>query len=327
MKKHLTFLAALVSASLALAQPGAESYPTKPVKIVVPFSAASYSDTVARAIVDKLTNRFKQPFIIENRAGAGGTIGVNAVAKASADGYTLLLTSSSPLVINPLIDKAVTYDVVKDLEPVAMLSTAALLLVSAPSLPAKNLKELIALMKQNPGKYSFASNGNGSYSHMASELFMHAAGVNMVHIPYKGPAAAETDVIGGQVSVMFDGLSTGNVFVKAGRLKSFGISSIERDPAALEQVPLSKQGVSELKDFNVTSWVGLLAPHGTPAPIISALNAAIRDILSDKEFQRQALVRSLVFVEPTAISDMPRLIKSESQTWGTVVKAAKITLN
>lgn len=327
MKKYLASLAVLLSATMALAQPGTESYPTKPVKIVVPFSAGSYSDTVGRAIVDKLAKRFKQPFIIDNRVGAGGVIGVNAVVKAPADGYTLLLTSSSPLVINPLIDKAVTYDVMKDLDPVAVLSTAALVLVSAPSLPANDLKELIALIKQNPGKYSFASNGNGSYSHMAAELFKHATGVDMVHIPYKGPAAAEIDVIGGQVSVMFDGLTTGNVFVKAGRLKSFGVSSIDKDPVAPQLVPLSKQGIAELKDFEVTSWVGLLAPHGTPPAIVAALNAAIREILSDKEFQKQTLARSLVLVEPTAVSDMPRLIKSESKTWGTLAKAANITLN
>jgi len=292
----------------------------------VPFTAASSSDNMARVVAEKLTAHFKQPFIVDNRPGAGGTIGVSAVAKAPADGYTLLLTTSSPLVINPLIDKAVTYDVERDLAPVGLLSVGSLMLVSSPQVPAKNLEELIALVKKSPGKYSYASNGNGSYSHMSMELFKQMAGLDMVHVPYKGPAQAETDVMGGQVTLMFDSLGTGNELVKSGRLRSYGLSAKSPDPLAPQQKPIAQQGIAALKNFDVSGWSGVMAPRATPQAVVDTLNAALKKMVADPSFKGQMLTRNVVPVDAKAVSDIPKLIRSETATWSALVKSADIRL-
>ena len=310
----------------ALAQTPTEPYPSRPVKVVVPFSAGSSADNVARIITAKLSARLKQPFIIDNRVGAGGTIGVGSVTKAPADGYTLVLTTSSPLVINPLIDKTVNYDVERDLAPVAMLGIGGLLLVSQPSLPARDLKELIELLKKNPNKYSFASNGNGSFSHVAMELFKQMAGVDLVHVPYKGPAQAETDVIGGQVTLMFDSVTTGTEMVKSGRLRAFGISSAKPDPIAPQYVPIAHQGVPALKDFDVVGWTGILAPRDTPAATLATLTSAVRELVTDPVFRAEMFKRNTALVAPETVGDMSAQIRADRVKWAALVKAANIRL-
>jgi tripartite-type tricarboxylate transporter receptor subunit TctC len=302
-------------------------YPNRSVKIVVPFSAASTADNVARNFTERLSRRFKQPFVIDNKAGAGGTLGVSTVANAPADGYTLVLTTSSPLVINPLIDPTVNYKVEKNLAPVAMIASGGLLLVSHPSLPARTLAELVTLLKQNPGKYSFASNGNGSYSHMAMELFKQMTGVDLVHVPYKGPAQAETDVIGGQVTLMFDSVTTGSEMVKAGRLRAFGVSSAQHDAVAPQFVPIAQQGVAALKDFDVVGWTGLLAPAGTPADVVFALQVAVRDMIADPVFRAEMLKRNSSLVPPEKVGDMAQQLRTDRARWEALVKAADIRLN
>ena len=332
MKRSFFKLGAVIAAALvatsALMQTaaGADAWPTRPVKVIVPFSAASTADNVARSFTDKLSARFKQPFIVDNRAGAGGTIGVGAAAKSPADGYTLVLTTSSPLVINPLIDKSVNYNVERDFVPVAMLASGGLLLVSNPAVPAKDLRELIALLKKNPGKFSFASNGNGSYSHMAMELFKQMAGVDLVHVPYKGPAQAETDVIGGQVTLMFDSVTTGSEQVKGGRLRAYGVSSAAADPMAPQFKPLAAQGVAELKDFDVIGWSGVLAPAGTPAAVVAALTDAFRSLVADPGFRADLLRRNSSLVAPQAVGEMARQIRSDRAKWEALVKSADIKL-
>lgn len=311
----------------AQAQASGDGYPNRPVKIVVPFSPASSSDNAARSLTDRLNQRFKQPFIVDNRAGAGGTIGTMAVARSPADGYTLLLTTSSPLVINPLIDRTVGYVVEKDLVPVAMLSSGGLLLVSSPELPARNLQELIALLKKNPGKYSYASNGNGSYSHMAMELFKQMAGVDLVHVPYKGPAQAETDVMAGQVTLMFDAVATGSEQVKGKRLRAYGISSRKPDPIAPQYTPLADQGVAVLKDFDVVGWSGILAPRGTPPEIVDALTGAVRETLADPAYRDTMARRGASLVAPDAVGGMARQIREDTAKWGALVKSANIRLD
>jgi len=328
MRFSSRFAASLLCAAACLVplHAAAQSFPAKPVKIVVPFSPASSSDNTARSVTERLTVRFKQPFIVDNRVGAGGTIGVAAVARAPADGYTLLLTTSSPLVINPLIDKTVSYDVEKDLVPVAMLTSGGLLLVSNPSLPAKNLPELIALIRKSPGKYSYASNGNGSYSHMAMELFKQMAGLDMVHIPYKGPAQAETDVMAGQVTLMFDAVATGSEQIKANRLRAYGISALKPDPIAPQFKPLAAQGVPELKGFDVVGWSGVLAPKGTPAAVVDTLSAALRETVADPQFRDTMVRRSASLVAPEEVGGMARQIRSDRAKWEALVKSAQIRL-
>lgn len=313
--------------ALASAQGGADAYPTRPVKIIVPFSPASSSDNAARVFAEKLSTRLKQPFIVENRAGAGGTIGVGVVAKSPADGYTLLLTTSSPLVINPLIDKTVSYEVEKDLAPIALLSSGGLLLVSSPSVPAQNLKELIALIKRNPGKYSYASNGNGSYSHMAMELFKQMAGLDLVHVPYKGPAQAETDVIAGQVTLMFDAVAAGNEQVRANRLRAYGVSSPTPEAVAPQYQPLGSQGIPELKGFDVVGWSGLLAPKAIPPSVATALAGTLRELLADPAFRAEMLRRNTSLVTADGAAGMAGQIRRDTAQWASLVKTANIRLD
>lgn len=303
------------------------SFPNRSVKIVVPFSAGSTADNVARSFTDRLSAKLKQPFIVDNKAGAGGTLGVAAVAHAPADGYTLVLTTSSPLVINPLIDRTVTYKVEKDLTPVAMIAEGGLLLVSHPSLPAQTLTELVALLKKTPGKYSFASNGNGSYSHMAMELFQQMAGVKLVHVPYKGPAQAETDVMGGQVTLMFDSVTTGSAMVKAGRLKAFGISSAQPDPVASQFTPIGQQGVATLKGFDVVGWTGLLAPASTPQDTLAILQRSMRELIADPAFRSDMIKRNSALVPPEKVGDMTSQLRSDRAKWEALVKTADIRLD
>lgn len=319
----LSFAAAVIAPFTASAQ----VYPERAVKFIVPFSAGSTADVMARMVGERLASRLKQPFVVENRSGAGGAIGVAAVAQAPADGYTLLFTSSSPLVVAPLLDSNVRYNPEKDLAPVALIGYVPLLLVSHPDLPARNLGELIALAKANPGKYSYASNGNGSNSHMAMELLKMATGTYMVHIPYRGPAQAEMDVIGGQATLMFDSLTTGMNLVKAGRLKAYGISSAKADPLAPGQVPLGAQGVPALKNFDVVGWVGVMAPHGSPAPVITTLNREIQAVLTDPEFKAQMVAKSTTTFAPQPAEAMGKLIRDDLKKWGAVIKTANIKLD
>ena len=305
----------------------ADSYPSKVIRVIVPFAAGASADVLGRVVMERMSQRLKQPIIIENKAGAGGTIGVGFVAKAPADGYTLLLTTSSPLTINPLIDKAVTYDVGKDLVPVAVLNNIGLLLVSHPNFPAKNLQELISLVKRDPGKYSFATNGNGSYSHMSMELFKKELGLDLTHIPYKGAAQAETDVMGGQVHLMFDSVATGSEFVKAGRMKSFGITSRSQDLLAPQHRPLAQQGVAELRNFDVTAFTGLLAPAGTPANVLAILKEAALDALKDPQLRAQLAKRNIPLAEARDASNMDQLLKADHAKWSELVKAANIKLD
>ena len=327
--KRIAIAAALAwgAVTSALAQAAAESWPSRTVKIVVPYAAGGTADSVARLFAERLAAKFKQPFIVDNKPGAGGTMGTAVVAKSPADGYTLLLTTSSPLVINPLIDKTVTYNVDEDFAPVAMLTHMSLLLVSSPNLPAKNLKELIAYVKQNPGKLSYASNGNGSYSHMSMEMFKRAIGADLTHVPYKSATQAETDVIGGRVTLMFDSITTGAELVKSGRLRAFGVSSKSVDPIVPRQRPLAQQGVPALKDFDVSAWSGLVAPRAAPPAAVNALTQAVREMVADPDFREQMLARSHVLVDPTAVAGMSKVLETDRLKWAQLVKVTGISVD
>jgi len=316
----------ILSSGLVLAQASGEQYPSRPIKVIVPFGPGSTADVIARIFSDKVGQRLKQPLIIENRAGAGGTIGVAFVTKAPADGYTLLLTTSSPLTINPLVDKNVAYRVESELTPIAVLNSIGLMLVTSPNIPAKTLPELIAYLKKNPGKLSYGTNGNGSYSHMSMELFKKDLGLDLVHVPYKAATQAETDVIGGQVTLMFDAVTTGGELVKSGRLKSFGISSRATDPLFPTQKPLALQGIPELKNFDVTAFTGVLVPSGVPSPAIATLKNAFLDVLADQQFRAEMAQRGISLTEPQAALQMEKLLADDKVKWSALVKSANITL-
>ena len=318
----------MISFSIAAAaQNSADQYPSRPIKAIIPFGPGSSADVLARIFSDRLSQRLKQPLIIENRVGAGGTIGVSYVTKAPADGYTILITTSSPLTINPIADKNVSYKVESELTPVVVLNSIGLMLVSSPSLPPKTLPELIAYLKKNPGKYSYGTNGNGSYSHMCMELFKKELGLDLVHVPYKAATQAETDVIGGQVTLMFDAVTTGGELVKSGRLKSFGISSRASDPLSPAQKPLASQGIAELRNFDVTAFTGVLVPAGTPAATVNILKNAFIDILSDPQFRAEIAQRGIPLSEPSAALQMDKLLAEDKIKWGALVRSANITLD
>jgi tripartite-type tricarboxylate transporter receptor subunit TctC len=315
------------AAMLPAAAQKPSDYPNKPIRVIVPFAAGASSDVLGRVVLEQMSKRLKQPIVIENKTGAGGTIGTDFVTKAPADGYTLLLTTSSPLTINPLIDKQVRYNVQKDLIPIAVLNTVGLLLVSKPDFPARNLPELIALLKQAPGQYSFATNGNGSYSHMAMELFMNELGLKLTHIPYRGAAQAEADVIGGQVHFMFDSVATGSEFVKVGRLKTFGISSAKPDPLQPHHKPIAAQGVPQLAGFDVTAFTGLLAPAGTPPHVVAALKEASLAVLNDPDLRARLASRNIPLADPREAFTMEQQLKSDHAKWSALVNAANIKLD
>ena len=262
MKKLLTCLAGLLlGASLpAQAQAPAAAYPVKPVKVIVPYPPGGPTDIVARVVFQQVSDSTGQQFIVENRAGAGGNIGAEAVARAPADGYTLLVATTAHA-INMSLFKNLNYDVLKDFAPVTLLTQGPLVLVATPAFPAANVRELIALAKAKPNTLNFASSGNGQSTHLSGELFNTMAGIKLAHVPYKGSAPALTDVIGGQVPLMFDTMLSAMPFVKTGKLKALAVTSAQRSPAAPELPTVAESG---LPGYEVVAWNGLLAPAGTP---------------------------------------------------------------
>jgi tripartite-type tricarboxylate transporter receptor subunit TctC len=318
---YLAILAAFHLPGFVAAQ---DAYPVRAVKVVVPFSAGSTADIIARVVSDRLSVRLKQPFIVDNRTGAGGSIGAGVVAKASPDGYTLLLTSSSPLTINPVLQKAIPFNVEKDFAPVGMIASIPVILVANPNFPAKSLSEMISLIRKNPGKYSYASNGQGSYAHITMEMFKQALGLDLTHVPYKGPAQAETDVVAGQVEFMFDGLATANPLIQGGRLRPFGVTSPKRSAFASEIPTFVEQNRPELKSFEVTSWVSILAPAGTPPAIVALLNAEVNEALKSTDFKAKLFAKSFTPFEPNNSKDILPAIQKEKARWAKVIKDGNI---
>lgn len=302
----------------------ADEYPSKPIKLVAPFSPGSTGDIVARLLSERMAGVLKQPVIVENKAGAGGNLGAGAVAKSAADGYTLLVTTSSPLVINPLIYKKMPFDVETELAPVGAVAYVPVILVSNTSFPARNLAELVAHVRANPKKFSYASSGTGSYAHITMERFKQALGLDIAHVPYKGPAAAETDVVSGQVELLFDGIATANPLIKAGRLRPFGVTSAVRSPFAPDIPTFTELGLPELKDFEITSWVSVLAPAGTPPAIVARWNRELNSLLKDKEFQERLKAASLAVLSPSTPAEVSARIRAETERWRKVIRDARI---
>jgi tripartite-type tricarboxylate transporter receptor subunit TctC len=261
---------------LAPGAASAQEYPTKPVKIIVPFAAGGPADIYARAIAQRLQEALKQSMIVENRVGGGAVIGTDAAAKSAPDGYTLLMMSNTQTVNESLIPNK-PYQLMRDFVPVAPINSSDLLLVVNPSLPVKNLKELIALVKANPGKYNYASSGPGTPYHMAGELFKAMSGTFIVHVPYRGSSGARTDVIGGQVEMMFDAVPTMIEQVKSGRVRALATTGLNRSSVLPDVPTVSESGV---KGYEATIWLGIMAPKGTPTAIVEKLNVEINKITS-----------------------------------------------
>ncbi len=316
MKRWLfRFVAGALVAAFAAAA-FAQPYPSRPIRIVVPFPAGGTTDLIARAAGQKLTESLGQPVVVDNRPGAGGNIGAELVAKSAPDGYTLLMGTVGTHAINASLYPKMPYDHVRDFAPIILVAGVPNVLVVNPSLPVNSVQELIAYGKANPGKLNFASSGNGTSIHLSGELFKTMTGVQMAHIPYKGSAPALQDLAGGQVQLMFDNLPSALPLIKAGRLKALAVTSKTRAPA-LPDVPTVAE--SGLPGFEASSWFGLLAPAGTPQPVITKVNAEIAKWLATPEAKEKLTAQGANVVGGTP-EDFARHIAAETAKWQKVVK-------
>lgn len=298
------------------------AYPTKAITLVVPQAAGGANDVIARVVAQRLSEQMGQPVIVDNRPGAGGTLATAATARAKHDGYTLLLTADSAHVIGPALYRNPGFDPVKDFEPVAPVATAGYVLVANPSFPANNVTELIALAKARPGQYAIASAGNGTLNHLIGEQLQKAAGIQLQHVPYKGSAAAATDVVGGQVPLSVQSLPSSIAFIKGGKLKVLGVVN-ERRVAALPGVPTIGE---TLKGFGQAPWYALFAPAGTPAPIVARLQAEVARALDQKDVaERLASVGCEPFKGSSA--QLGALVQADLPKWARVVKDTGATLD
>ena len=303
----------------ALAQ---DKYPSKPVTLVVPQAAGGANDAIARVLAQRLSEQMGQSVVVDNRPGAGGTLATAALARAKHDGYTLLVTADSAHVIGPALYKNAGFDAVKDFEPVAPIATAGYVLVAHPSFPAKNVAELIALAKASPGKYAIASAGNGTLNHLIGEMLQKAAGIQLQHIPYKGSAAAATDVVGGQVPLSVQSLPSAIAFIKTGKLKVLGVVN-EKRVAALPDVPTIGE---TLKGFGQAPWYAMFAPAGTPAAVVAQLQAEVAKALDHKDVvDKLAAVGCEPFKGTPA--QLGTLVRDDLARWQRVVKETGATVD
>jgi tripartite-type tricarboxylate transporter receptor subunit TctC len=293
----------------------AQEYPSKPVKIIVPFAPGGPADIYARAIAQRLQEALKQSMIVENRVGGGAVIGTDAAAKSAPDGYTLLMMSNTQTVNESLIPNK-PYQLMRDFVPVAPVNSSDLLLVINPSLPVNSLKELIALAKAKPGKYNYASSGPGTPYHMAGELFKAMSGTFIVHVPYRGSSGARTDVIGGQVEMMFDAVPTMIEQVKSGRVRALATTGLTRSSVLPDIPTVSEAGV---KGYEATIWLGIMAPKGTPTAIVEKLNVEIGKITSRSDV-KAAWARSGASSLNMSTTEFQRYLQDDIAKWARIVK-------
>ena len=318
--KRRDFLSITGAGAIAAAVPQqvlAQSYPNKPIKFVVGFAPGGATDVIGRLMAKKIGDALGQPIIIENRAGGSSNIGAEVVARAVPDGYTFYVCAITSAINVSLFPK-LAFDFARDFEPVALFANVPNILVVHPSVPAKTVKELIDYARAQPGKLSYASSGAGTSIHLSGELFKMLAKVDMVHIPYKGSAPAMTDMIGGQVQVMFDNMPSALPHVKAGKLRALAVTSAQRSPSAPEVPTMGEAGVA---GFDVQSWFGLVAPKGTPKDIITRLNADSVKALATADIKERFMELGAVPgpMSPEAFGDY---IRSEIIRWGEVVKVS-----
>ncbi len=300
----------------------AQTFPSKPITLIVPQSPGGANDVIARAIANKLGNRMGQVFVVENRAGAGGNVGTSFVARAPADGYTLLLTAQSAQTINPALYRKIPFDPVKDFAPIMTVATAPYLLAVNSNVPANNLRELIALAKTNPGKLNIASAGNGTLNHLLAEMLKSAEGLQITHVPYKGAAAAATDLVGGQVQMTFGSFPGLMPFVRSGQLRALGVATAQRTPLAPD-LPTLAETVPSLE---VNSWYGLFAPAGTPKVVITRLQTEFAQVLKTPEMKDFLMSQGAV-AAPNTPDELAKLLGDDLVRWAKIVKDANAQID
>lgn len=315
---HMAFIkkTALVVIGLAMAGlAAAQKYPAKPITVIVPQAAGGANDTIARVVAQKLSEQLGQSVVIENRVGAGGNVGTAAAAKARPDGYTVMITADSAQVINPFLYQSTGFDPVKDFEPVAPLARAGYVLVANLSFPANNVSELIALAKAAPGKYAIASAGNGTLNHLIGEMLQKAADIKLVHVPYRGAAAAATDVVGGQVPLSVQSMPSSIGFIRAGKLKVLGVVNERRLPALPDAPTIGET----IKGFGATPWYGMFAPAGTPKEIVRLLQDEVAKALDSAEAKDKLAVVGCEPYKGTS-EQLASLVKDDLVRWSRIVK-------
>jgi tripartite-type tricarboxylate transporter receptor subunit TctC len=313
---YRTIVAAL---ALAAGLAHAQDYPNKPIRMIVPYPPGGGTDVVARIVNEKLSLELGQSIVIDNKGGAGGSVGTEIASKAPPDGYTILLTLSSHT-INPKLFPKLGYDVERDFIPVSLAASIPQILVANPSVPASNMQELLAWMKANPGKVNYASVGVGSPAHIAGELLKLKSGVQMTHVPYKGGGPAMTDVIGGQVQLAIVSMPAALQFVKAGRVKALAVASAKRSASAPDVPTIAEGGL----DVVVESWYGVLVPAKTPAPVVAKLNAAMVKVLAMPDVKEKLFAQGAEAVSNSP-AEFEAIIKDELGKWEYVIREAKIT--
>ena len=312
------FSIALLLALAALGGAQAQSWPTRPIRLIVPFGAGGGTDNLARIVEPLVSRALGQPIVIENRPGGGSVMGMDAVAKAAPDGYTLVMTDTS-IAVNPSL-KPLPYDTLKDFEPVSLLATAPVILMAHPKVPAKTLQEFIALAKAQPGKFNYASGGNGASTHLGGELLKLVAGIDVVHVPYKGTGPAMNDLVGGHVDVMFSGISSAKPFMDAGTLRAYAVTGETRN-AAVPDVPTFAE--AGLAGVTASTYWGVLAPKGTLQDVVGKVSTAFAQAMRDP-----ATVARLADLGYLSIAGGPSEyadnLRSEIEKWGKVVRSANI---
>ena len=315
---RLAPLICILVSGVAGAQNTAQDYPNRPVRWIVPFAPSGPTDLMSRAVAEKLTQRLGQQFVVDNRPGAGGNIGAEVVAKSAPDGYTLMIGHVGTHAVNVTLYPKIGFDPIRDFTPITLIATLPLALVVHPAVPAKDVKELIAYARARPGQLNFASAGNGGPTHLTGELLKASAGIDIVHVPYKGNAAALLDLIAGRVHIMFSNMLTAMPHVRAGKLRAIGVSSARRSPQAPELPTVAESGVP---GFSSVPWYGALGPAGLPRPLVSKLNSEIARALAQPDMQERFVAQG-VDLQSSTPEQFAALIQSEVVKWRKVVRDA-----
>jgi tripartite-type tricarboxylate transporter receptor subunit TctC len=314
--KLLLAVAFLLSTALVHAQ----GYPNRPVKVIVPWPPGQATDIAARVVAERLQAALGQPFIIDNKAGAGGSIGTAELVRSAPDGYTLLAASSGPVSIMPSLQK-IPYEPLKDLAPISLICRNAYVLATNPSFPASNARDFIAELKANPDKYTFSSSGTGATAHLFAELFNHQAGIKARHVPYKGTAPAITDLISGQITYTMETVAATLPHIKSGRLKALAVSTAKR-AGGLPDVPALAE-VTDLKDFDAAAWIGYAAPAGTPRDVLQKLSAEMHKILQAPEMKEKLTALGLD-PAPSSPDEMRGFLAREQERYAAIIKMAHV---
>lgn len=320
--KRILFLV-LLACSLSVQ---AQSFATKPVRIIIPWPVGNTADLIARAMSDLLSANIGQPVVVENRVGGAGMIAVDYVAKSPPDGHILMLTNPSPLTLNPAVYKKMPYDPLKDVSAVSVIGGIPVMLVGNNNLPFNTLQELVAYVKANPGKLYYGSAGRGTFTHLTMELLKQSVGMDIIHVPYKGAVASLTDVVSGQTALMLDGFASSNNMVKAGRLKAFAISAPQRSPFAPNVPTFMESGIKGTESFEFSAWQGLFAP-GTMSPaLVERINAEVSKLLQTPQFRERLMAQSITPYPPIKPPVFQKMVADDLAKWTKTARDANVEM-